>query len=834
MPPYSTVRKSSAATATATDQNPQPAAVNGGGPAAPRRTTASGRAVRANTTRPANYYARPFGPQNVDHDANLADGASHQPHGFFPALTYFTDAITALPRETMKHFTLMKEVEAKIYNPTDQLGAMLDALLQQPVPTRQHTVNASGASATAAAGQGLLSLTANNSTSGSANASLVNGVSGRHSAQPSMAGSLDGLELPDNEEEKRRRTQYHQLRGLTHSMLANLDEKIGVLNEANRVLAQQHARLNSVMPGLEEELSEEARLGSMTHWAYSDNRLKTKTAAVGSNRPRDVAATNSLAAAANMLHEAEIAQARTDAGREAARGKPKAKRALEIVEDSDFDTAPKVKKGPKAGKGKAAAAAAAATGLGISSNGEPGPKRRKPADKAGAAPGMARTTSTQGKGAKGKESPRSTPLLEQGAKGKTAKAKPAPTKAKKTLPASAQASPMLASSPLASSFNPATMEVPPGGRPTTSRIRQNSATTNLRHEHLQIEDEYERPVSAAGKTNGQRTNGRRNIQETTEELDGQAKDEQNQRGRPRNMSDKLKREDTEMRDANGNGNGNEREHGNSRPGSNSRKGSGRSSKVGTPRTDTFPTSAGVGGEAMSRGRSTRRKLGDRDSTSSEPRTQGTHVSKHKRHASGSHLVKQLAPFNKSPNMDRHSLDDDDESLDGEENGDEEEGDVEENKEAERRDTRRSSTRRPISRRNTVNSTTLRTSPAPMSRDSSPPASPPPTSTRQTTRSTGRGAAEVPPADEPPALEEDEEESDHDPDDPDEPKYCYCNRGSYGEMIACDNESCPREWFHLGCTELTEAPAEDKKWYCQDCRPKGRGRQKGTRGGRTAG
>ncbi|KAF2478934.1 hypothetical protein BDY17DRAFT_233608, partial [Neohortaea acidophila] len=54
-------------------------------------------------------------------------------------------------------------------------------------------------------------------------------------------------------------------------------------------------------------------------------------------------------------------------------------------------------------------------------------------------------------------------------------------------------------------------------------------------------------------------------------------------------------------------------------------------------------------------------------------------------------------------------------------------------------------------------------------------------------------------------------------DPDEPKYCYCNRGSYGEMIACDNELCAREWFHLGCTDLREPPDEAVKWYCEDCK-----------------
>ncbi|RPD65815.1 hypothetical protein L226DRAFT_529956 [Lentinus tigrinus ALCF2SS1-7] len=63
-------------------------------------------------------------------------------------------------------------------------------------------------------------------------------------------------------------------------------------------------------------------------------------------------------------------------------------------------------------------------------------------------------------------------------------------------------------------------------------------------------------------------------------------------------------------------------------------------------------------------------------------------------------------------------------------------------------------------------------------------------------------------------------------DPNEPRYCFCNQVSYGEMIACDNPTCEREWFHLGCVGLTRAPKG--KWYCRDCaesvkRPKGKKR-----------
>lgn len=56
-------------------------------------------------------------------------------------------------------------------------------------------------------------------------------------------------------------------------------------------------------------------------------------------------------------------------------------------------------------------------------------------------------------------------------------------------------------------------------------------------------------------------------------------------------------------------------------------------------------------------------------------------------------------------------------------------------------------------------------------------------------------------------------------DQNEKAYCYCNQVSFGTMIACDNETCKLEWFHLGCTGLADLPGKRSKWYCRDCEPK---------------
>lgn len=50
---------------------------------------------------------------------------------------------------------------------------------------------------------------------------------------------------------------------------------------------------------------------------------------------------------------------------------------------------------------------------------------------------------------------------------------------------------------------------------------------------------------------------------------------------------------------------------------------------------------------------------------------------------------------------------------------------------------------------------------------------------------------------------------------DDKKYCICHSVSYGNMVACDNDDCPNEWFHWSCVSVTKEPVG--KWYCPDCR-----------------
>lgn len=107
------------------------------------RTTA--RQTRTNPSRVSKTAARSFpyyGSQHGQSSTNDGAGqsaANNIPHGLFPALTHFTDAITALPREFRRHNSLLKEVDAKAWALEDNLHQLLlSASDSRPVPFPQN------------------------------------------------------------------------------------------------------------------------------------------------------------------------------------------------------------------------------------------------------------------------------------------------------------------------------------------------------------------------------------------------------------------------------------------------------------------------------------------------------------------------------------------------------------------------------------------------------------------------------------------------------------------------------------------------------------------------
>lgn len=106
------------------------------------------------------------------------------------------------------------------------------------------------------------------------------------------------------------------------------DEKNHVITNANDELDHQLYRLDSIYPYISGEVSDEARLGSLTHWAYS-NRTNTK-ATTANERPRREAAT-ATSHLVQALHEAEAAS-RSEARREAVMARKRRNHG-----ESDFD-----------------------------------------------------------------------------------------------------------------------------------------------------------------------------------------------------------------------------------------------------------------------------------------------------------------------------------------------------------------------------------------------------------------------------------------------------------------------------------------------------------------
>lgn len=65
-----------------------------------------------------------------------------------------------------------------------------------------------------------------------------------------------------------------------------------------------------------------------------------------------------------------------------------------------------------------------------------------------------------------------------------------------------------------------------------------------------------------------------------------------------------------------------------------------------------------------------------------------------------------------------------------------------------------------------------------------------------------------------SLGSDEEADEPEQDAEGDEIYCVCQQVSYGDMVACDNEECPYQWFHWTCVQLKAEPKGD--WLCPHC------------------
>jgi len=349
-----------------------------GGDSASSRRAQPVRQARTNPPRTSISGGRPLAGSGP-----LAGGLDEKDVDIFPAITHFADAITALPKELVRHFTLLKEVDAKVYAPEEQLHRLVGEVLSTPLPNPETQHNS-------------LITTAAASAQGSVNGSAINGY----------AESGVDVDTPNPAVYDRanftRRQRFQETVMTMSNMLVALDEKNHVISTAWEALNKQLGRIDDVMPYLDNEISEEARYGSTTHWAYPENRV-VKTHSGGGSR-KEIVNVNTLSAAAQLM--VDEAAARSDARKQALLEKRKGRQPVE----SDFDDHDRHRKSQGGSKVRKPGDSGSGLAIANATNGNPS-KRRKVEKGPMGGIGMERSHSGVFGGAgKGKNaSPRSTP-----------------------------------------------------------------------------------------------------------------------------------------------------------------------------------------------------------------------------------------------------------------------------------------------------------------------------------------------------------------------------------------------------------------------------------------
>ncbi|KAK1761052.1 transcriptional regulatory protein PHO23 [Echria macrotheca] len=672
--------------------------------------------------------------------------AQEQPIDIFPAITHFADAITALPKELVRHFTLLKEVDAKVFAPEASLFQLLEAALNTPVPDPARSVNDA---ATPASGP----LSAHNSSHG-----------GTHNAGTTVAASVDGsvhtgVFDPGN---LHRRQLFRQTALQIQEMLVSLEEKNHVLSTANDALQKQLGRIEEIWPHLEDTFSDEAKWGSTTHWAYVENRPSKTSNAQAERSRREGAAT--LSAAAQQLAE-EAAARSTD--RKQALAAKKNSRAQATEGDPEAKQQEPSKKSHGNGKSrKPPADATAPIGLGISgpptaaanprSKGRAKVADRKPEESIAQAPMERAMMSVFGTSAPKPKttSPRETPVPEGASKKR--KALPTSSGQAKKSRTNATMSPSVASSPLIGTFpdsikigrsSPVPLPNPP--RPASARARQNSAQLN------NAEHSRQRPASAASnKPNGAgsgtpdpgaHSNGTKTttepkvIKETAVPIPIKT-----EASRPEIETPVPPPPEPPVSNgSNGKKEGPAKVNEDREPKRDSatpivpptpitavKTKSGRASKPSTPALATFAEAAAASSNSNSRSRPSRNADGSTNNGNGNGAVgvvTATTTTK-RSHKKGASISASAAAAAGVLQVGGHQGSAGAAGPGGED----------------------SSRKKADSSR--------------------------------------------------PARDDDDDEPDGD-----EPRYCFCNQVSYGEMVGCDADGCPREWFHLECVGLEVAP-----------------------------
>ncbi|KAL2139310.1 hypothetical protein VTI28DRAFT_5347 [Corynascus sepedonium] len=732
--------------------------------------------------------------------ANSLSGAPapEQPINILPGVTHFADAITALPKELVRHFTLLKEVDAKIFAPEAALLQLLHDTLNTPAPDAARPLN-DALSSTA-------SVSAPMSTTGTVNA-----------IAPPSDGSTTSVFDPANIP---RRTIFRDTALKIQEMLVSLEEKNHVIATANDALQKQLARIEDIWPHLEAEFSEEAKWGSATHWAYVENRQAKANDKQAERSRREGAAT--LSAAAQAL--AEEAAARSSDRKQAMAAKKNAKNQ---AADADADKAQESGKRAQGTKSRKPLPDHGPVGLGITSGPSgtaPANKRRKVAEaKPNGTPAERAMGSVYGTNAakRGTTSPRETPAPESG--NKKRKALPTSSGQAKKSRTTAAMSPSVTSSPVVGALpdpvkpgraSPAPSVTAP--RPASSRARQNSIHSNVDNSRQRLSSVASNKPSGNSQgtpdpgqpSNGAKTNTEVKTQrETTVPI-------MNNSSLLKTEAEKPQSAPEPAQDGNNDNVANSADE----PAQSGKETapltlqptsaggvktkSGRASKPSTPAISTFAEATSNTLPTTSRSRPSRSgENSNNNSTSGTAAGNQSNTTTAKRsHKKGASIsasaaaVAQAAAAVASTSASAGTS-----SSGGPASA--------AGKDKERERDRGSGS--------TISASGGAAATSGGRKDKATGA----TSNSSNNNNSNHGNSNNAGARKTGASAENEDDADEDDDQDvaDEDVYCYCNQVSYGEMVACDGEGCPREWFHLECVGLKVAPKGNAKWYCEDCK-----------------
>ncbi|KAK3371497.1 hypothetical protein B0T24DRAFT_595299 [Lasiosphaeria ovina] len=754
---------------------------------------------------------------------SFQSGPAQEQHiDIFPAVTHFTDAISALPKELVRHFTLLKEVDAKIFAPEAALFQLLDAAaLKAPAPDPARSLN----DASSSVAPGSTPMSAQNSSFGAA-------VTTNTHTAPSHDGSTSAAAFDDSN--MPRRQLFRQTAYKIQEMLVSLEEKNHVISTANDAMHKQLGRIEEIWPHLESEFSEEAKWGSTIHWAYVENRqAKTNNAQAEKSR-REGAAT--LSAAAQQL--AEEAAARSSDRKQALAAK---KNSKNNAADAEAENKPQesAKKSQGSSKSrKPPAEPAAPVGLGIAPvppSAAPAPSKRRKVESANANGGapMERAMSTVFGSNTSKPkttSPRETPAPETA--GKKRKALPTSGSQAKKSKTNAAMSPSVASSPLVGTFPESAKiarnsPVPPPqiptapARPASSRARQSSTQSNN-----VVENARQRPASAASnKLNG--------VPPGTPDVVAQSNGATKTSTDPKPPKEAVstapptKIEPVEKPKIEALPpppppepvpNGGKKEASTAKaveerepkketttpvippppPTATVKTKSGRASKPSTPALATFAEAASAARSRPSRNNAVEGNGGSTTATMTAAPTKRSH----KKGASSVSAVAAAAAMaaqqqaaaapvtSVTPVPIPAAAVQDIASNNG---------------------TGNNSTSSIVN--NKSHNTSSNAVSGPGTNASTNPNANVNSNANTNINSNNHNKSAT-------GAQDDDDDA-----DVDELRYCYCNGVSYGEMVACDGEGCPREWFHLECVGLKVAPKLNAKWYCEDCKRNLRGSER---------